>query len=90
MIQLAKYDYFGKECYFITIDLSDTKHKTRILEIAEELNIATGEYRYRIQAKWTPHKYHPNVSMTESDFLQFAKVVSALADEITERKTAQP
>lgn len=85
MIRKGKYDYYGKECSYITIDLADTKHKNRILEISEEKNV-DNSYHYDIHAEWSKGKYHATMKMSEDDLLDLTEALNELAQEIRERR----
>lgn len=67
---------------FITIDLSSSKHKNRVVDFFEEKQLIENESRYSIRAQWTDDKYHPTMCMSESDFLEFVAELNKWADKI--------
>ena len=86
MIETGKYDNFGKENDYISIDLADKKHKNRVLDILEGNNIITDEYEYTIKAQWTSEQYHPWMTMNENDLINLSKALGKFVEKIEERK----
>lgn len=82
MIKTGKYDYYGKDYEYIEIDLSDKKHKNRVLDILEEPHPLNDEYRYSIKAQWTPDGYHPWMTMDETDLINLSKALNKLVEKI--------
>jgi len=86
MIETGQYDHYGTEEDYITINLADKKHKNRVIDILKSSNMLTGEHEFTIQAQWSKGKFHPDMVMKESDFLEFAEAVNELAKKIKERQ----
>jgi len=86
MIKTGKYDNFGKENDYVTIDLSDSKHKNRVLDILEGQNMITDEYEYTIKAQWTSEQYHPWMTMGENDLIALSEALNNFVEKIQKRR----
>ncbi|QXW46888.1 hypothetical protein [Pseudomonas amygdali] len=69
------------------IDLRTTKHKNRMIEFIEKQNQLTSELEYDIRAEWTAQKYHPNMSMSEDELLEFADVINGWVTKIKKERS---
>lgn len=85
MIKTGIYDYYGKDCSYITIDLSDKKHKNRVLDIEETKNI-DDTITYDIKVQWTASQYHPTMMMKEDDIIDLADALKKEKNKILERR----
>ena len=85
MIEFGEYEEFGKVNKYVSIDLTTTKHKNRVLDFLEYQN-PLEEYQYAIKAKWTAEKYHPTMILSEDELIEFSDAISKLAKEIKLRR----
>jgi hypothetical protein len=70
---------------FISIDLSHDTQPNWILDFYEQLNAATNEYEYTIQAQWMEHDNYPRLKIDEKVFLDFAEAIQRTAQKILNR-----
>jgi hypothetical protein len=82
MIKFDQYDKFGTTYNYVTIDLSTTKHRSRVLDFLEDQNPATGEHQYIIKAQWTPEKYHPTMILSKDELIQFSIAIEKMVNVI--------
>ncbi len=86
MIVAGIYDNFEKKNEYISIDLSDKKHKNRNVDFLETRNMFTGDYEYKIKAQWTNDQYHPTMTMSEDDIIQFVEHLNKWVEKIYLRR----
>ncbi len=67
---------------YISINLSDNKHRNRIIDFYEEKNIITDEFQCSIKVHWTDDKHHPVMQMKKNDFLKFVQELNYWAENI--------
>ncbi|MCL6305592.1 hypothetical protein QQL38_14290 [Pseudomonas syringae] len=87
MIKKGKHEHWNEELEFVEIDLRTTKHKNRMIEFIEKRNQLTNELEYDIRAEWTAQKYHPNMSMSEDELLEFAEVINGWVTKIKKERS---
>ena len=85
MIEFGEYEEFDKVYNYVSIDLTTTKHKNRMLDFLENQN-PLGEYQYMIKAKWTADKFHPTMTLSEDELIEFSNAISKLVEEIELRR----
>ena len=76
MIDKGFCSYQANNCSYIAIDLSDKKHKNRVLHFIETKNILTEEDEYVIKAQWTSDQYHPSMTMSKSELIDFVNALN--------------
>lgn len=74
-----------RENDFISIDLSHNAQPNWILDFYEQLNAATNEYEYTIQAQWMENENLPHLKIDEKVFLDFAEAIQKTAQKILNR-----
>ena len=67
---------------YIAINLSDRKHKNRIINFCKESNLITNEFECSIHAQWTDNNKHPVIKMKKDDFLSFVQALNNWANNI--------
>jgi len=86
MIDTGSYDDFGKEREFISIDLRTPKHKNRVIDFFEKKNMLNDEYQYSIKAQWTDSKFHPDMTMSEKELIEFASALNSWVQKTKARQ----
>ncbi|QBX41399.1 hypothetical protein E4T63_12700 [Pseudomonas fluorescens] len=84
MIENGKHDHFGETLEYISIDLSDKKHKNRVIDFFETRDPLSQEFTCDIQAKWSTGKFHPTLTMSKQDVLGLADLFGEWAARIRE------
>ena len=82
MIEKGTHDHYGEKLEYISIDLSDKKHKNRVIDFFETRNPLSREFTCDIQAKWSTGRSHPTLTMSKEDILGLAEVFGEWADRI--------
>ena len=85
MIEFGEYEEFEKVYKFVSIDLTTSKHKNRVLDFIEHQS-PMGNYQYAIKAKWTAEKYHPTMILSEDELIKFSDAILRLVEEINLRR----
>ena len=88
MIDYGDYEDLGKTHKYVSIDLSTTKHKNRVLDVLQSTCMFTGDFEYHIKAQWTSAQYHPKMCMSESELIEFSEKLNLLVDQI--KSKSQP
>lgn len=86
MIEKGTHELYGQELEYVSIDLSDRRHKNRVLDFFETRDALSNAFTCKIQAKWSEGKFHPTMVMDEEEFLDFADALSKWADRIRESR----
>lgn len=81
MIIKAKYTPYDEAFEIISVDLSDKKHKNRVINFLEERNPITHEIDYRIIAQWSPLN-HPVMTMKADEIIELAEALNEWVDKI--------
>ncbi|WP_295455862.1 hypothetical protein [uncultured Thiodictyon sp.] len=78
---IEKEEKYGKEFDCIIVDKSDPNHTNRVFSICEDLYPLENSkfYRFRVQGV----EYHPDITLDESEFLEFVEAVNKIAEKIT-------
>jgi len=68
--------------YVVTINLSDSKHKQRVLNIFESLNIIDNKkHTFQIKSEWCQNN-QPTMIMDENDILDLSEALNELVDTL--------
>ncbi|MBU6957197.1 hypothetical protein KRR23_05510 [Pseudomonas sp. CVAP len=86
MIKKGNHEHWGEELEYVEIDLRSPKYKNRMIEFIEKRNQLTSELEFDIRAEWTAEKFHPNMSMSEDELLEFADVVNGWVAKIKKER----
>jgi cephalosporin hydroxylase len=76
-ILLQNYVEFGKERKVVVIDKSDSKHPTRVVHVAESVDVL-GRTTYAIKVAWTADEFHPTMRLSRDDVGQLVDKLKAL------------
>ncbi|EKA7375374.1 hypothetical protein OL330_004682 [Vibrio parahaemolyticus] len=86
MIDYDDYEEFGNTHKYLSIDLSTTKHKNRVIDILQFTNPLTQEFEYKIRAQWTADQYHPTMHLSGSELEELADKLNQMVADAKAKK----
>lgn len=89
-IEQGLHDDFGKKRKYVSIDLSDTKHKNRVVSFLKCKHPLTGKFYYDVKAKWTSGKYHPSMMLSRAELLELSVALQKMVGSASRPKAKKP
>lgn len=77
-IRTGKHEDLGALRGYVQVDLSDSKHKNRVMTFLKRKHPLTGRMYYEINAQWTK-RLHPTLHLTKGELRELASALMTLA-----------